>query len=137
MYVDRSESASQIFQKAGLTMDLNRTVPRLCALTTAALTLIAVILRTVAMLTSFDAEIGIPTVPYQKQERMVNAEAQSKSIDAKARCEMWVEMFNSSADRVKKVTGIECSAKIRYEGGDLNGADTGDDQRLQSSEVLQ
>ena len=58
MYVDRSESASQIFQKAGLTMDLNRTVPRLCALTTAALTLIAVILRTVAMLTSFDAEIG-------------------------------------------------------------------------------
>lgn len=89
------------------------------------------------IINSFDAEIGIPTVPYQKQERMVNAEAQSKSIDAKARCEMWVEMFNSSADRVKKVTGIECSAKIRYEGGDLNGADTGDDQRLQSSEVLQ
>jgi hypothetical protein len=58
MYVDRSESASQISQKAGLTMDLNRTAPRLCALITAALTLVAVILRTVAMLTSFDADIG-------------------------------------------------------------------------------
>lgn len=88
------------------------------------------------IINSFDAEIGIPTVPYQKQERMVTAEAQSKSIDAKARCEMWVDTFNSSADRVKAVTGIECRAKIRYEGGIDNGADISDNIGIQSSEVL-
>ena len=88
------------------------------------------------LINSFDAEIGIPTVPYQKQERMVNAEAQSKSIDSKARCEMWVELFNSSAERVKTVTGIECSAKIRYKGGAEDGTDTGNDISLQSGKVL-
>ena len=88
------------------------------------------------IINSFDAEIGIPTVPYQKQERMVNAEAQSKAIDAKARCEMWVDTFNSSADRVKAVTGIECRAKIRYEGGIEDGPDISDNIGVQSSEVL-
>ena len=39
-------------------MEKNRTVSRLCFFLTAALTLVAVILRTVAMLTGFDADIG-------------------------------------------------------------------------------
>lgn len=52
------QKASQIPKKAGTTMDRSRALPRLCFITTAALTLISVAVRTLCMLTAFDAEVG-------------------------------------------------------------------------------
>ena len=37
------------------------------------------------LLNNFDSEIGIPTIPYQKKERMVTAEADSGIIDSTSR----------------------------------------------------
>ncbi len=66
------------------------------------------------LLNSFDAEIGIPTVPYQKAERMVTSEAESKSVDSRARATIWLETLNSSMDDINKHFGTSFSAKMRY-----------------------
>ena len=69
-----------------------------------------------SIINAFDAEIGIPTVPYQKKERMVTSEAQSRTLDSSARATVWVECLNSSIDKIKQVVpGFEMSAKLRYE----------------------
>lgn len=66
------------------------------------------------LLNSFDAEIGIPTVPYQKAERMVTSEAESKTVDSKARATIWLETLNSSLKDVNETFGVSFSAKLRY-----------------------
>lgn len=80
----------------------------------------------------FDAEIGIKTVPYQKAERMVTAEAESKTDDSLARVRVWVETLNSSAEVVNKHFGTNISFSLRMpeeiDGGDedVNGEDNAD-----------
>ena len=37
------------------------------------------------ILNNFDCEVGIPTIPYEKKERMVTSEAESRQIDATSR----------------------------------------------------
>jgi len=67
------------------------------------------------ILNNFDREIGIPTIPYNKKERMVTSEAESTEIDAKARSIVWLETIQSSIEEVKKLyPDIELSAKLRY-----------------------
>jgi len=78
------------------------------------------------IMSDFDAEIGIPTVPYQKKERMVVDEAKSKEADGKARSITWYECIESSLVDIKKLyPDIKLSCKMRYEtegeeGGDVN-----------------
>ena len=81
-----------------------------------------------SLLNSFDAEIGIPTAPYQKKERMVTSEAESRTDDALARVTLWVNTFNSSAKRVNKLFGTNIRADIHYEkeGGADDGTDSSD-----------
>ena len=80
------------------------------------------------LINAFDAEIGIPSAPYQKKERMVTSEAESRTDDALARVTTWVNTFNSSAERVNKLFGTNISAAIHYgKGGAEDGADTSDD----------
>ena len=68
------------------------------------------------IINSFDAEIGIPTIPYQKKERMVTSEADSRQNDSKARATIWIECLQSSAERVKKLyPDITLNFKLRYE----------------------
>ena len=50
------------------------------------------------VINDFDTEIGIPTLPYQKKERMVVDEAQSKQIDAQSRSIIWYEELKRTAD---------------------------------------
>lgn len=66
------------------------------------------------LLNSFDAEIGIPTVPYQKAERMVTSEAESKSVDSRARATIWLETLNSSLKDVNEMFNVSFSASLRY-----------------------
>lgn len=55
------------------------------------------------IINQFDAEIGITTVPYQKAERMVTGEAESKQEDSKARINVWLECLKSSIKTIKKI----------------------------------
>ena len=75
------------------------------------------------LLNDFDREIGIPTVPYQKKERLVQSEAESTEIDAKARSIVWIDTLDSSIKEVKQLfPDITLSAELRYgkasEGGE-------------------
>lgn len=75
------------------------------------------------LINDFDREIGISTIPYEKKERLVEAEADSTQIDAKARSNVWIKTLDSSIKEVKKLyPEITLSAKLSYdnEGGDYN-----------------
>lgn len=68
------------------------------------------------ILNAFDSEIGIPTTPYQKQERMTDFESRSRSVDSKARMTVWLDTLNSSIEEVKKLyPDIKLSVNYRYE----------------------
>lgn len=66
------------------------------------------------ILNEFDAEIGIPSIPYQKKERMVEHEATSKTIDAVARCTTWLESLNGSLRNINARFGTDISAELRF-----------------------
>ena len=68
------------------------------------------------ILNDFDAEVGIPTVPYQKKERMVTDEANAKLADGKARSVTWFETVQSSINEIKELyPDITLSCKMRYD----------------------
>ena len=56
-----------------------------------------------SILNSFDSEIGIPTTPYFKAERMVTSEAESKTTDSQARLITAIECLQSSVKDIKKL----------------------------------
>ena len=55
------------------------------------------------IISRFDAEIGIPSVPYQKKERMVTDEANATLIDSQSRILTWYETLTSSIETVEKL----------------------------------
>lgn len=67
------------------------------------------------LLNNFDAEIGIPSVPYQKKERLVTAEAESRIIDSTSRCTIWKECLDSSLKKVNAMFGLDISVELRYD----------------------
>lgn len=78
------------------------------------------------ILNNFDAEVGIPTVPYQKKERMVTSEAESRQIDATSRSVIWFDTLQSSIYKVKALyPDLDISVELRYtmEGDENNGED--------------
>ena len=78
-----------------------------------------------SILNQFDAEIGIPTIPYQKKERMVTDEANSRTIDSQARSLTWIESLNDTLDEdVNRILGTSIKARHRYAdmiGGEDDG----------------
>lgn len=69
------------------------------------------------ILNSFDAEIGINTVPYQKAERFVSAEANSRKNDSQARIRSAIECLKSSIKDIKKIyPDITLGFELREEG---------------------
>lgn len=75
---------------------------------------------------SFDNEIGIPTLPYSKAERMVTSEAESRQVDSRARLLVWKDCLDRSMEEVNKMFGLDLSCELRNDqkGG---GADVTDD----------
>lgn len=67
------------------------------------------------VLNNFDCEIGIPTIPYQKKERLVTSEADSKVIDSISRVTVWMETLNDSLALVNKKYGLNISVKLRFD----------------------
>lgn len=79
------------------------------------------------ILNAFDCEIGIPTVPYQKQERLVDYEARSKQIESVARVTVWIESLNSCFNEANRMFGLNMKAELRKpEGGELVYGDSND-----------
>lgn len=77
------------------------------------------------LLNSFDAEIGIPTIPYAKKERMVTQEAGSRVIDSVSRITVWNETINSCIDIIKEhYPEIKLSCRLRYDIDDLMAGQT-------------
>ena len=77
------------------------------------------------LLNNFDAEVGIPTVPYQKKERMVTSEAESRMIDATSRSIIWFNTMQNSIKKIKMLyPDINLDVKLRFNpdtvGGDEN-----------------
>ena len=75
------------------------------------------------IINDFDTEIGIPTIPYEKKERMVTSEAESKQIDATSRSIIWYDTLIDSFERANKFLGLSgdnaLKVELRYkmEGG--------------------
>ena len=75
------------------------------------------------IMNQFNTEIGIPSVPYEKKERMVTDEANSKNVESQARITTWVNTFNSSAVAVNEMFGMNISAKINFIDEEETGKD--------------
>ena len=75
------------------------------------------------LLNNFDSEIGIPTLPTEKKERMITDEAQATKMDSMARITVWLETFNESAKAVNEHFGLNISAELAEyeEGGETYG----------------
>lgn len=80
------------------------------------------------ILNAFDNEVGIPTVPYQKAERMVTAEAESKEADAVSRITVWKKSLDASLVNVNKMfPELNISVKVRWNNGDRENNPDRDD----------
>ena len=66
------------------------------------------------ILNQFDTEIGIPTTPGEKRERMIQDEAQSKFADASSRVALWNECLSNSIDEVNKMFGTDISFEFKF-----------------------
>ena len=67
------------------------------------------------IINNFDAEIGIRTVPYQKAERMVTSEAESKTIDSTARIMVWKDCLDRSFELVNQMFDLDLSCELRFD----------------------
>ena len=66
------------------------------------------------ILHNFDKEIGIPTLPVEKKERMITDEAQSTVMDAISRSEIWLETLESSLKLVNNKFGLNIKAERHF-----------------------
>lgn len=66
------------------------------------------------LLNFFDKEIGIPTLPVEKKERMITDEANSTIVDSISRSEIWLKTLKSSLELVNNKFGLNISAKRHY-----------------------
>ena len=80
------------------------------------------------VLNMFDSEVGIVTIPYQKAERMVTSEADSKNDDAKARITIAIETLQSSTKKIKELfPDIKLNFTLREpEEKEVNNGDSED-----------
>ena len=86
------------------------------------------------LINDFDTEIGIPTIPYEKKERMVTDEANSKQIDATSRSIIWYETLKNSFEIANKFLGfsddkLDVELRFNLEGGNEDGNSETDTDR--------
>lgn len=67
------------------------------------------------LINAFDNEVGIPTLPYQKKERMVVSEAESRIVDSTSRSVIWYDTLTDSIAKVNKMfPELNLSVELRY-----------------------
>lgn len=84
------------------------------------------------ILNSFCNAVGIPTVPYQKMERMVNEEAQSQKIASSSRLAIWIDCLTDGFDKFNKLAGtnIKVVKRFEMEEGESNEFSESDSNRI-------
>jgi len=83
------------------------------------------------ILNAFDAEIGINTVPYQKAERFVSAEASSRMVDSQARLITAIECLQSSVKDIKKLyPDITLNFELRKEAAQDGNSESDTDRTV-------
>lgn len=81
------------------------------------------------ILHNFDTEIGIPTLPIEKKERMIDSEANALETDAIARSTVWLNTFNESAELVNALFGTNIKAELTYKREEVQADGKADDDR--------
>ena len=74
------------------------------------------------ILNNFDNEIGIPTLPYQKKERLVADEATMRIYDGCARSLTWFNTLTASVDNIKKLYP-DVTLNVRLHYADINDSE--------------
>ena len=83
------------------------------------------------LLNNFDSEIGIPTIPYQKKERMVTSEADSRIIDSTSRSIVWKNTLDECFKLVNEMFGLDLSCELRfYDPDDKKDEEVQEDEQL-------
>lgn len=85
------------------------------------------------ILNNFDCEVGIPTIPYEKKERMVTSEAESRQIDSTARSIIWFDELTRTMEICNEFLGFtgedKLTVELRYnieERGEEDGSSEND-----------
>lgn len=65
------------------------------------------------ILNQFCVDIGIPSLPYEKKERLVTDEAVIKRHESSARSTVWVETINDCFNVVNSLFGTNMSVRLR------------------------
>ena len=65
------------------------------------------------ILNMFCTEIGIPSLPYQKKERLITDEATVKEAESVARATVWVESINDCFAVANRLFGTNMSVSLR------------------------
>lgn len=88
------------------------------------------------ILSDFDSEVGIPTIPYQKKERETSFESESKVADGQSRALVWDRSVKASLANVKKLyPDLNITFKLRWEVNDnVTGKDNNDRSGNMASE---
>ena len=81
------------------------------------------------ILHNFDKEIGIPTIPVEKKERMITDEAQSTVIDAISRSEIWLETLESSLNIVNAKYNLNIRATRHFKTEEVSEDERKDDSQ--------
>ena len=68
-----------------------------------------------AIIQNFDREIGIPTLPYEKTERLIVSEVSTAKSDGAARLKVWMKSLEESIDNVNKLYNLNISVEHSYE----------------------
>lgn len=73
------------------------------------------------ILNDFDAEVGIPTIPYQKKERETAYESQSKYADGMARALTWERCLDASFESVRQLyPQLDISFEMRWKQNEFS-----------------
>lgn len=65
------------------------------------------------ILNQFCVDIGIPSLPYDKKERLVTDEANIKKDESNARATVWVETINDCFNEANRMFGTNMSVRLR------------------------
>lgn len=85
------------------------------------------------IINNFDAEIGIPSMPYQKKERLVTSEAESRIIDSTSRATVWIECIKESLIEVNKLFNLNIIARLRYNPEEMKEDDEQENKQEQEA----
>ena len=66
------------------------------------------------ILRQFDEEIGIPSLPYEKKERLTQYESESNVTASQSRINVWIDTLNESAGLINKMFHLNISFESRF-----------------------